>query len=110
MKEEISSVQKYVLIYFILLALLGLNLGTAFMGLGSWRLALQLSIAAIQDVILWGFYMHFAQEKGPTRVLALLGMLWFLILVTLTVCDFVSRGWLLFPAKWPAVMHFSPPL
>ena len=105
-----SKVKEYLLIYFAIILLLGLNLGLSFVTIRNFNFPIELTIALAQDVLIWLFYMELKGDRTMSPIFGLAGVAWLIILVTLALSDFVTRGWLLFPAKWPVTMHFSPPL
>jgi len=45
------------------------------------------------------FFMQALYECKIVRIIIAGGVVWFLIMVTLTLADYMSRGWLLFPGK-----------
>jgi cytochrome c oxidase subunit IV len=86
---------------FILLAwagLLALTLLTALVGLvnlGGLTYVIAVVIAAVQACVIAGFLMHALHGQALVRVVVAGGVIWFLILMTLTSVDYLTRGWLL---------------
>lgn len=80
------------------LGLLGLTLLTSLLGLvnlGAMNPALGVIIAAIQASLIALFLMHALKGLALIRVIAAGGVIWFLIMMVLTLTDFITRGWLL---------------
>ena len=85
-------------IVFAWLGLLGLTLITsllALVGLGSFSIVVAVFIAALQAFVIAGFLMHALHGYALVRVVVAGGIIWFLILMTLTSTDYLTRGWLL---------------
>ena len=75
---------------FTWLALLALTLATT-------RIAV--AIAGIKAALIAACFMHALFEARLVRAVIAVGVLWFLMLVSLTLTDYISRGWLPFPGK-----------
>ena len=87
---------------FSYLVLLALTLGTvliAYLDLGPFSMVIAIAIATIQASLIAGFFMHALYESALVRVVAAGGVVWFLIMMTLVINDFITRGWLPFPGK-----------
>jgi cytochrome c oxidase subunit 4 len=85
-------------ILFSWIGLLALTLITSLLGLmnlGVMTPVIALVIAAAQALLIAGFLMHAREDIALVRVVIAGGVIWFLILVTLTMTDYVTRGWLL---------------
>jgi cytochrome c oxidase subunit 4 len=91
--NQIPSRMVYVWVYIALLALLGATVGVAFIEAGILNFILAMSIAMVKAVLVVLFFMH-VRESGPlTRLFVGAGILWLLILIGLTLTDFLSRTW-----------------
>ncbi len=87
---------------FTYLVLLALTLGTvliAYLDLGAFSMVIAIVIATIQASVIAGFFMHALYESALVRVVSAGGVIWFLIMMTLVMNDFITRGWLPFPGK-----------
>jgi cytochrome c oxidase subunit 4 len=82
----------YLRIWIALLALLLLTWGLAECNLGPFNnvAALLISIAKMMLVVL--FFMHGRHEKPLTWIFIVAGLVWFLIMVDLTLADYLTRG------------------
>lgn len=99
MKQPVVSRKTYTLTW---LALLGLALATTligFLNLGPFNMILAIAIATAKAALIASFFMHALYESKVVRIILAGGVLWFVIMVTLTLGDYVSRGWLPFPGK-----------
>ena len=99
MSEHIDSIKTYAL---ILLALLGLTVLTtlvAFVDLGSFSVVVALAIAVTKMMLVALFFMHVRYSTRLTQVVIVGGLMWLAILLSLTLTDFFTRGWLGTPGK-----------
>jgi len=97
-----SGVRGFIFIYLALLALLALTFGVSFFNLsGSWGLILNLSISFLKAILIGLFFMHLNRSPGLTRVFAAAGFCWLAVLLSLALTDYVSRGWIALPGRWP---------
>ena len=99
MNEPAPSLKKYI---FAWLGLLGLTLLTtliAFVNLGVWSTVIEIGIATIMASMVAGFLMHAFYEARLIQIVIATALIWFLIMMTLTLGDYMTRGWLPFPGK-----------
>jgi cytochrome c oxidase subunit 4 len=93
------SVRKNALVFG---ALLVLALSTTLIGmldLGPFNMVIAITIAATKAALIAAFFMQALYESKIVRIIITGGVVWFLIMITLTLGDYVSRGWLPFPGK-----------
>jgi cytochrome c oxidase subunit IV len=93
MTEPILSSKSYFLAYVAMMGLLLLNVLLAFINMGWVNMFIGLVIATMQAAILALVLMHGLYEKVLVRLVIGGSLLWFLILVTLTFTDYITRGW-----------------
>src|SRR5690348_9391307 len=99
MSQSTVSVRTYV---FTVVALLGLTLLTsllALVDLGQFSFIAGVAIAAVKAALIASFFMHALYETKLVRVVMAGGVIWFLIMISLTLADYLTRGWLPFPGK-----------
>jgi cytochrome c oxidase subunit IV len=99
MTEPTVSVKTYA---FTLFGLLGLTLLTSLLGLrdlGPFNIIVAVVIALAKASLIAAFFMHALYGSKLIRVVLAGGVVWFLIMILLTICDYVTRGWLPFPGK-----------
>ncbi len=94
METPTLSTKSYLLAYLSLLVLIGANIGFAHIDLGWGNMFVALTIATIQASIVALFLMHGYFEKPLIRIVMGGALLWFMILVTLTMTDYITRNWL----------------
>ena len=91
--EKVVQPRVYVRTCIALLALLALTWTIAYVDLGPFNLIIALTVAMAKAIIIALFFMHI---KGSSRVLhlaAIAGVIWLLIMVSLTLSDYATRGW-----------------
>lgn len=93
MNEPVLSGKSYFLAYLGLMGLLLLNVLLAFINMGWVNMFVALTIATFQAAILALVMMHGYFEKVLIRLIIGGALLWFLILVTLTMTDYITRNW-----------------
>lgn len=91
---HIDSVGTYVKILVALLFLTGLTTAVAYVDLGAFSTVVALSIACVKMLLVALFFMHVRHSTKLTKLVVLGGMLWLMILLLLTMTDFVTRGML----------------
>jgi cytochrome c oxidase subunit 4 len=85
----------YVQVWLALLLLLAATVGVGCLPLSAaLGTALSLSIAAVKAALVLLFFMHVKAAKSLTRVFVGGGLFWLGILFSLTLTDYLSRGWL----------------
>ena len=60
---------------------------------GPWLLICSLGIAVAKLAIIFLFFMHLRYQRGLMRVFAVAGFFWLAIAATLTLSDYLTRGW-----------------
>lgn len=86
----------------VFVSLLVLLLGTTLIGfvnLGHFNIVVAIAFAAVQAVLVAAFFMQALYEGRIVHIILTGGIVWFLIMETLTLGDYMTRGWLPFPGK-----------
>ncbi len=99
MPEATVSPRTYFLTYAALLCLTLSTVLIGYLDLGWFSMFVAVAIAAIKATLIASFFMHALYEKVVIRLLIGGALLWFMILVTLTMCDYITRSWLPIPGK-----------
>ena len=82
----------YIRVWIALLALLALTWGLAELNLGPFNNVAALSISITKMLLVVLFFMHGRYEKMLTWIFIAAGLIWFLIMVDLTLGDYLTRG------------------
>ncbi|HZR06333.1 MAG TPA: cytochrome C oxidase subunit IV family protein [Candidatus Udaeobacter sp.] len=91
--EEVVQPKVYVRTCIALLVLLAITCSIAYVDLGPYNLIVALAVAIAKAIIIALFFMHI---KGSSRLLhlaAIAGVIWLLFLISLTLGDYFTRGW-----------------
>ena len=86
-----ATPRTYVLVWFALLVLLALTLGSAYVSLGWLNTALHLAIAATQAALVLLFSMHLRFAHPMLRLAAVVGFFCIGILIAMTLADMMTR-------------------
>jgi len=95
----------YVGIFAALILLTGLTVVIAFFDLGGGRLHALNAIAAItiavtKALLVVLYFMHVRYSSRLTWIFVGAGVFWFVIMIVLTLADYLSRGWFPTPGSW----------
>ena len=99
MAGPVVSARKYV---YTFAGLLALTLSTVLIGyidLGWGSMFVAVAIAAAKATLIASIFMHALYESKLIKVVIGGALVWFLILVSLTIGDYITRGWLPYPGK-----------
>jgi cytochrome c oxidase subunit IV len=99
MSKPVVSIRTYTLTWLALLALVLATTLIGFLDLGPFSMGIAILIATAKAALIVAFFMQARYEAKIIRVIIAAGVVWFLIMVSNTIGDYVSRGWLPFPGK-----------
>ena len=99
MTEPVVRRGTYLTAWVALLALTLLTVLLGYLRMGPFNMIIGIAIAAAQACIIAGVFMHASYEFPLVRVVIAGAVIWFLIETTLTLTDYITRGWLPFPGK-----------
>ena len=99
MSAHIDSVKTYVLVFLGLIVLTVLTTAVAFVDLGPFSVVAALGIACCKMLLVALFFMHVRYSTKLTRLVLLGGLLWFAIMIVLTLGDIATRGWVGVPGR-----------
>lgn len=89
-----TSASRYVLIWAVLLVLTATTTALAYVDLGPLNIYVALTIAIVKAVLVILFFMHVKGGLRVTQVFVAATFLWLAIMLSLTLNDYISRGWL----------------
>jgi cytochrome c oxidase subunit IV len=89
---EPAPVSSYIWVWLALLALLALTLGSSYVPLHGLNATLNLVIACAKAALVAVFFMRLRVSDPIVRLTALAGLLWSLILIGLSLTDFLTRS------------------
>lgn len=88
---EAANRRHYLGTSVVLLALLGLNVGLAFLDLGALNPVLALLIPAGQAFLIGVYFMGLRDEAPVSRLVAGAGFFWLLLMLGLVASDYQTR-------------------
>ena len=91
--HHIVSPLVYVVIFFTLLVGTALTVWASYVDLGFWNPIIALAIASTKAVLVVLFFMHVWYSSKLTKLTVFAGVFTFLILISLTLTDYISRAW-----------------
>jgi cytochrome c oxidase subunit 4 len=92
MNSSNTSKKIYICVWIALLALLLLTWGLAEINLGPFNNIAALGISAVKTLLVVLFFMHVRHETKLTWIFVTAGLIWLLIMVDLTMSDYLTRG------------------
>lgn len=90
---HISSVKAYFGIFTLLIILLFITVGVAYINLGALNIYVAMTIAVVKALLVVLYFMHVRYSTKLTMVAAAAGFLWLILLVGITALDYISRTW-----------------
>ena len=91
--HHILPIRVYVAVVSCLFVFTGITVLAAFVDLGAINTPLALAIATFKATIVVLFFMHVRYNTPLMWVFAASGFFWLLILLALTLQDYMSRDW-----------------
>jgi len=94
MSQPLVPRQLYYRVFVILLGLTFLTVGVAFLDLGLLNTIIALTIAVGKALLVLLFFMHLRYSSGLIWIVCGAGFFWLLLLLTITLSDYLTRSWL----------------
>jgi len=88
------GMRTYTTVFTALLVLTAVTVAAAFVHMGAFNNVVALGIACTKATLVLLYFMHLRYSSALTRLTVLAGIAFFLLLITLTMSDSLSRGWL----------------
>ena len=92
-EHHIVSPAQYGLVFATLLTFTAITVGAAFIDLGIFNPVVALGIACFKACIVILFFMHVKYSSRLVKMTVGAGFFTFLVLVTMTMTDYISRAW-----------------
>jgi cytochrome c oxidase subunit 4 len=92
-EHHIVGPKTYGIIFITLLTFTGITVAAAFVNLGILNPIVALAIASTKAVIVILFFMHVYYQSKLVKMTVAAGFFTFLILITMTLTDYISRAW-----------------
>lgn len=94
MSQPLVPRQLYYRVFVILLGLTLLTVGVAFLELGPLNIIIALTIAVGKALLVLLFFMHLRYSSGLIWIVCGAGIFWLMLLLTITLSDYLTRNWL----------------
>jgi cytochrome c oxidase subunit 4 len=91
--HHIISPATYGIVFATLLVGTGITVAAAFVNLGIFNPIVALAIACTKAVIVILFFMHVKYQSKLVKLTVTAGFFTFLVLITMTLTDYISRAW-----------------
>ena len=91
--EHIVGPKVYGIIFGLLLIFTASTVGASYLELGTFNAVVALGIAVIKAVLVILFFMHVKYSSRLTKLTVAAGFFTFLVLITMTMTDYISRAW-----------------
>jgi cytochrome c oxidase subunit 4 len=108
MSSHIVPLKIYFMIFGALLAMTALTIQVAFVDLGHFNIYAAMTIAVIKALLVVLFFMHLRYSSNLTKLFVSAGILWFAILIALTISDYFTRAWQVRPNGWVPIEDATP--
>jgi cytochrome c oxidase subunit 4 len=83
----------YYAIFATLLALTGVTVAVAYIDLGALNTVVAIAIACFKALIVVLYFMHVKYSTRLVKLTVIAGLYWMVILLGLTMSDYLTRGW-----------------
>ena len=93
MSEHIVPTRTYYLIFAALMVFTAITVAVAFLDLGRMNTVVALAIACAKATLVVLFFMHVKYGSRLTWAVVAGSVFWLGILLTLTMGDYLTRGW-----------------
>ncbi|GIW40238.1 MAG: hypothetical protein KatS3mg076_0815 [Candidatus Binatia bacterium] len=81
----------YGIVYAVLVLLTGVTVAVAHFDLGAWSVVVALGVATAKALLVAFVFMHLLESPALARAALVVGLLWFGLLVLLTMGDYGTR-------------------
>jgi cytochrome c oxidase subunit IV len=92
-EHHIVSPLQYSLVFGTLLTFTAITVGAAFIDLGIFNPVVALGIACFKACVVILFFMHVKYSSRLVKMTVGAGFFTFLVLITMTMTDYMSRAW-----------------
>ncbi|WP_263382829.1 cytochrome C oxidase subunit IV family protein [Granulicella arctica] len=92
-EHHILTPLNYAVVFGTLLIFTGITVGAAYIDLGVLNPIIALGIASFKAVVVILFFMHVKYQSRLIKMTVGAGFFTFLVLITMTLSDYMSRAW-----------------
>ena len=99
MSEHIVPIRIYLIVFASLMGLTGVTIFISYHDLGPLNNVVALTIAVTKATLVILYFMHIRYSPSLTKLVAAGSFLWLIILLSITMADYISRDWLSFAGR-----------
>ena len=99
MSQHVISLRTHLVIYAVLMVLLFVTIGVAYIDLRQVNAVTALVIATTKAVLIILYFMHVKFTGWLTKIFASAAFLWLGILIAFSLSDYLTRNWLSISGK-----------
>ena len=92
-EHHIVTPFQYMLVFGTLLLFTAITVGAAYVELGVFNPIVALAIACFKAVVVILFFMHVKYQSRLIKITVGAGFFTFIVLITMTLSDYMSRAW-----------------
>jgi cytochrome c oxidase subunit IV len=92
-EHHIVTPIQYTMVFGTLLVFTGITVAAAYVNLGVLNPVIALGIACFKAVVVILFFMHVKYQSGLIKITVGAGFFTFIVLITMTLVDYMSRAW-----------------
>jgi len=96
-KHHVVPVRTYLAVFAGLIILLALTVTAAFFDFGPLDLAVTITIAVAKAMLILAYFMHLRYSNSLVWIFAGMGFFWIIIMLLLTMGDYLARGTIVGP-------------
>ena len=93
MSVHVVPLRIYFVIFATLMILTAVTVAVAYYDLGALNTIVALSIAVTKAALVILYFMHVRYSPSLTKLVVAGSFLWLFILLSITMSDYLSRGW-----------------
>jgi cytochrome c oxidase subunit 4 len=94
MSVHVAPKSLYVAIFVALMVGTAATVAVAFLDLGAMNNVVMLTIACVKALLVILFFMHVRWSTRLTWLVVASGFFWLFIMFSITMSDYLSRGWM----------------
>jgi cytochrome c oxidase subunit 4 len=98
MSGHVSPLKVYIGIFLTLMVLTAITVAVAYVNLGQLNKVVAMGIASLKATLVVLYFMHVKYASRMTKLIAISGLFFLGILLSLTMVDYSSREWVNPPA------------
>ena len=92
-EHHIVTPIQYCMVFGTLLVFTGITVGAAYVNMGALNPVIALAIACFKAVVVILFFMHVKYQSRLIKMTVGAGFFTFLVLIMMTLSDYMSRAW-----------------